>query len=198
MSMTSDGLTLRERKRERTRKQLVEVGCRLFEERGYDETTVADIAAAAEIGTRTFFAYFDTKEQLLFPDADPRVDAALDAIRTRSEGETPAQTLLRGMGSAAFDVEATSPTAELRMHLMPAVPAIQARALRSQLEAQRIITDALAEAYPDVDSVELAAVVGAFMGAVAAAFQYLEDDRDAVQRKGRVRRAVAAALLPSE
>jgi AcrR family transcriptional regulator len=197
MSLTSDGLTLRERKRERTRKQLVEVGCRLFKERGYDETTVADIASAAEIGTRTFFAYFDTKEQLLFPDVDPRIDAAFDAIRTCREGETPAQVLLRSLESAAFDVEATSATAELRIHLMPVVPAIQARALRSQLEAQRIITDALSVAYPNADSVELAAVVGAFMGAVAAAFQHLEAHRDAAHRKSLVRRAVTAALVPS-
>ena len=43
---------LRERKRERTRLAIVDAATALFEQRGYDGTTVADIAAAADIGTR--------------------------------------------------------------------------------------------------------------------------------------------------
>ena len=64
---------LREQKRERTRRHLVDAADKLFRERGYAETTVADIAAAAGVSTRTAFAYFATKDDLLFPDADERV-----------------------------------------------------------------------------------------------------------------------------
>ena len=189
--------TLRERKRRRTRELLIEAGRRLFEERGYDETTIADIAAAADIGKRTFFAYFDSKEQLLFSDQDPRVVSALEAIRTRAPAETPAQVLLRGLSGAAVDAEAGSPIAQLRLRLMPGVPAIQARALRLQLDAQRRIADALTEAFPDLDPVEAAALVGAFIGAAAAAFQSLaEADHDPEQRYRRVRAAVRDVLVP--
>src|SRR5258705_13161589 len=72
--------SLRERKRARTRRALVEAAAALFERNGYDETTIADIADAAEIGTRTFFSYFASKEELLFPESDARVRAAVDAI----------------------------------------------------------------------------------------------------------------------
>ena len=87
-------MSLRDRKRARTRQALVEAAATLFERDGYDETTVADIAAAAEIGTRTFFSYFASKEELLFPESDVRVRAAVEAIADRGPAEGPAEVLL--------------------------------------------------------------------------------------------------------
>lgn len=188
------GPGLRERKRERTRAALVDAGRRLFEERGYDGTTVADIAAAAEIGTRTFFAYFESKEELLFPASDQRVDTALRAIAGRREGETPARVLLRAFDEATADEELTSPTAALRLRFIATVPAVQARALRMQLEAQRRISTALLDAYPELDAVEATALVGAFIGAAAGAVQALPAGDGGAERVARLRRAVARAL----
>ena len=65
-------------KRARTRQALVDAAVELFSRKGYEQTTVADIAAAAEIGTRTFFSYFASKEEVLFPEADFRVRELLD------------------------------------------------------------------------------------------------------------------------
>ena len=69
--------SLRDRKRERTRRALVDAAAALFERKGYDETTVAEIAAAADIGTRTFFSYFASKEDILFPDSDTRTQTTI-------------------------------------------------------------------------------------------------------------------------
>lgn len=52
-------------KRGRTRRKILETAMSLFEERGYGETTVADISAAAEIARATFFLHFPTKSALL-------------------------------------------------------------------------------------------------------------------------------------
>ena len=59
---------LRERKKQRTRELIASTALALFSERGYHATTVADVAAAANVSERTVFGYFATKEDLLFAD----------------------------------------------------------------------------------------------------------------------------------
>ncbi len=192
--MDASTTTLRERKRRQTRELLIETGRRLFEANGYDETTIADIAATAEIGTRTFFAYFESKEQLLFDETDPRVVSAVEAIRTRAADETPAQTLLRGLRSDAIEAEAHNPVAQLRLRLLPDVSAIQARALRLQLDAQDEIQRELQSSYPELSAVEAATVVGAFIGAVAAAYRALGEEGAIDERQHEVHAVVERVL----
>ena len=63
---------LRERKKQKTRESIQRTALRLFERQGYEETTIEQIAAAAEISESTFFNYFPTKEDVVLYDAyDP-------------------------------------------------------------------------------------------------------------------------------
>jgi len=68
---------LRERKRRQTRKAIAETGLRLFLKNGYDETTLDEIAATVDIARRTFFSYFESKEELVLTGADTGFSEAL-------------------------------------------------------------------------------------------------------------------------
>src|ERR1700759_975209 len=71
-------VSLRERKKARTRASLREHALRLFREQGYQATTVEQIAAAAEVSPSTFFRYFPTKEDVVLQDdMDTRMLEAL-------------------------------------------------------------------------------------------------------------------------
>src|SRR5439155_13242134 len=71
---------LRERKKAKTRAAIREHALRLFLEQGYAETTVEQIAEAAEVSPSTFFRYFPTKEEaVLADDVDPIAFAAFQA-----------------------------------------------------------------------------------------------------------------------
>jgi AcrR family transcriptional regulator len=188
-------MSLRDRKRARTRQALVDAATELFERQGYDETTVADIAAAADIGTRTFFSYFPTKEELVFPESDARVRAAVEAIATRAPHERPAEVLLRALRRIGEDSdEMASRLAALRMRLIQTVPTVRGRALQVQVAAQREIARHLAAAFPDeLDEVSAAALTGAFVGAITGALQVLLEDMDNPTDPAVVQQAVERA-----
>jgi AcrR family transcriptional regulator len=197
-STTGAAGTLRERKRDRTRKALIDAAIDLFERNGYDGTTVADIAEAADIGTRTFFSYFASKEELLFPDSDARVAAAVTAIANRKPGDRPADVLLRALRDVgAADGEPddmVDRVAAVRVQLFRTVPAVRGRALQIQLDAQREIAGHLQRAFPaELDAVGAAALVGAFIGAVSGALQVLLDDPDAPSDPDSLRRQMRHA-----
>jgi AcrR family transcriptional regulator len=93
---------LRERKKQRTREQIVDAAMGLFAERGYQATTIADIATAADIAPRTFFSYFPSKEAVVFHNVDRDLDRLADALRDRLPGETAFDALRRWI-DAMFD-----------------------------------------------------------------------------------------------
>jgi AcrR family transcriptional regulator len=199
-SRPNSGRTLRDRKRARTRQALIDVATDLFERVGYDETTVADIAAAADIGTRTFFGYFASKEDLLFPESDARIKAVEEAIAARRPDDRPADVLLRALLNVAESGDLVSRLAALRLRLIQTVPAVRGRALQIQSDAQRDIAGRLHAAFPDdLDELNAAALVGAFVGAVAGALQVILDDPDTrhadpAQLRKRLREATDIAL----
>jgi AcrR family transcriptional regulator len=84
--MTAPGL--RERKKARTREAIVEAAFDLFADKGFQATTVADIAAAADIAPRTFFGYFASKEGVVFYDFGDVLDGLSAALAARPPGAT--------------------------------------------------------------------------------------------------------------
>jgi AcrR family transcriptional regulator len=88
---------LRERKKQRTRETIVESAFELFDERGFDGTTIADIAEAAEIAPRTFFSYFPSKDDVVFHDFEENYTMVSSWLRDREPGTNAIDALRAGM-----------------------------------------------------------------------------------------------------
>src|SRR5215211_7714671 len=108
---------LRERKKQRTREQIIEAAMGLFAERGYHATTINDIAAAAEVAPRTFFAYFPSKEAVVFHSLDRDLDALASTLHNRLPGETAFDALRRWIDTMWDQSMAAQDEALLRKRL---------------------------------------------------------------------------------
>ncbi|MEV0033657.1 TetR family transcriptional regulator [Nocardia sp. NPDC050793] len=156
---------LRERKKERTRRTIRTEAFRLFREQGYGETTIEQIAAAADVSPSTFFRYFPTKEQLVIADdLDPLL---IEEVRNQPRGLSPIRVFRNAMDS----VFATLTPEELafeqeRQALIYHVPELRA-AIGIELERGiEMIVDLIAEYLGrPADDFEVRVAAGAVAGA---------------------------------
>jgi AcrR family transcriptional regulator len=84
---------LRERKKQRTREEIVRVALELFAAQGYAATTIAQIADAAEVSPRTVSSYFPSKEDLVFPREGETLARLEARLAERSGGESAIDAL---------------------------------------------------------------------------------------------------------
>jgi TetR/AcrR family transcriptional regulator, regulator of mycofactocin system len=108
---------LRERKKQRTREQIIEAAMALFAERGYHATTIADIATAGNVAPRTFFTYFASKEAVVFHNLDRDLESLASALRDRLPGETAFDALRRWIDTMFDQWMAEEDVALLRKRL---------------------------------------------------------------------------------
>jgi AcrR family transcriptional regulator len=99
---------LRERKKQRTRDALVDAAYKLFQRKGFDMTTVEEIAESVDVSPRTFFRYFTSKEDIALAPLDQQLAEFLAALAARP-AEEPVITALR---SAAVGVVRAYETSE--------------------------------------------------------------------------------------
>jgi AcrR family transcriptional regulator len=119
---------LRERKKLKTKAAIRKEAMRLFLDKGFDATTIEEIAAAVEISPSTFFNYFPTKEDVVFEDElDPLILAAFDA---QPEGTNPIRAIRNAMLTVfrALTPEQDRVMRE-RMALMTSTPSLRSAML---------------------------------------------------------------------
>ncbi len=93
---------LRQRHKERVRDALIDAAFELFSTRGFEATTIDDIAARAGVARRTFFRYFPSKEAVLFPDRERRLSAFRGLLDVTTVTD-PFAAVRRGMQQLAED-----------------------------------------------------------------------------------------------
>jgi AcrR family transcriptional regulator len=95
VTATEPGTGLRERSRARRLDAIIRAAYRLFAERGYDATTIADIAEAAEVAPRTVAMYFPSKQDIALSRFSAAAESLTAALRERGPDETVTDVLRR-------------------------------------------------------------------------------------------------------
>lgn len=153
-------------KRERTRERIAAHALDLFERQGYDDTTIAQVAAAAGVTEMTVFRHFATKEQLLLDDPyDPVIAAAVGA---QPGGWTPLTRAVSGLRQAWRQVpEPDGDVVRRRVRIVAQSGSLRAAAWRNNAATERLIADRLVR--DGADPLRARVAAGAVLAALMAA-----------------------------
>ena len=118
------GVVRRGRPPSTSRRELRLIALRMFAERGFDNTTIEQIAAEAGVSERTFFRYFTNKASVLWTDFETEVEAIRAALAAVPES-VPMMAAIRDAVVAANHYQADDiPEMRMRMQLIATVPAL--------------------------------------------------------------------------
>lgn len=139
----------RERKRRETLRRITDGGVRLFIEKGFDGTTVDEIAAAAGISRRTFFHYFESKDDILVSLQSNVGELFAAEVRRAPAGGSPFEMVR----DAALSVCASFPHEDMLAldRLMRGSASVQARKQASYRQQEEALLAALRERWPEPD-----------------------------------------------
>jgi AcrR family transcriptional regulator len=167
---------LRERKKQKTRESIQREAMRLIGKQGYDQTTVEQIAAAADISPSTFFNYFPTKEDVVLYDAYDPVLAKL--ILERPADEPLSISFRRVLEEMGGIFERDHDIILARGRLWFTVPALRARLWEEIEKAQALMSGLIAHrSGVDADDFETRVTVGVMTAAaLEAMYEWLRRD----------------------
>ncbi|MFA4927731.1 MAG: TetR family transcriptional regulator [Patulibacter sp.] len=149
-SIPLDGL--RERKKQLTRATIARVALDLFHEHGFHETTIAQIADAANVSPRTVSSYFPAKEELVFPDRDVSFAGLAARMRDRRPGETSADAIREWIASELPEWKLQDDNARKQRDVIASDPGLLAYQQAMMLQGERLVAEGIAsdlKASPD-------------------------------------------------
>jgi TetR/AcrR family transcriptional regulator, regulator of mycofactocin system len=165
------------RRRVTSRAELEQTAFGLFASRGFDATTVDEIAAAAGIGRRTFFRYFPSKNDIPWG----AFEAELERMRVRLKAAPPEVPLMDAIRVALIDFNRVAPGTEplhrRRMELILRVPALLAHSTLRFAAWRAVIAEFAAERTGRrPDDLAPQAIAHAVLGVAVAAYEHWLDD----------------------
>ncbi|MEV7986596.1 helix-turn-helix domain-containing protein [Micromonospora sp. NPDC085948] len=169
---------LRDQRRADTQRAIQVQAVRLFSERGYDATTVHDVAEAAGVSPMTVYRHFPTKEDLVLLDDRGQL------VAERIAAAPAAQPLVRRIGGALIESAAALTGGShrdfllARLRLMISTPALRAKHLDNQYALQQAIVAAVGDGAADPDAAfRVQAAASACLAALhTAVVRWAEDD----------------------
>ncbi|WP_329045974.1 TetR family transcriptional regulator [Amycolatopsis sp. NBC_01488] len=154
--------------RRQLRRALAAAAVDLFAANGYEATTVDDIAAAAGIGRRTFFRYFDAKDDVLFANHDEIVAEMEEAFAAADPGRDPVEVACGAVGLVLDSYAADLDVSLKRFALTRAVPSVRDKEVATVDRYQRVLARYLQGRY-EAQGDETASLRAAVAAAAIAA-----------------------------
>jgi AcrR family transcriptional regulator len=155
------------------RGRLGEAAMTLYSERGYDQTTVADIAEAAGLTSRTFFRYYADKREVLFAGSEALVETMLDAV---PEDGPPLEAVAAALDAAARLIGGNRAYSRERQRIIDSSPELRERELIKLSSMAGTLADALRARGVADPHAQLAAEAGLAVFRVAFATWLAADD----------------------
>ncbi|MDA2809495.1 TetR/AcrR family transcriptional regulator [Nocardiopsis sp. RSe5-2] len=142
--------SLRERKKRATRVTLGLAALDLFEERGFDNVSVAEVADAADVSKKTVFNYFEVKEDLVLGFGAHHIGEPAEAVRSRKPGQTPLDAMRDYVMTALEERQpllglSDDPIVKRVLKLVRATPALQVRHMEYMEMTRARLAEALVE-----------------------------------------------------
>ncbi len=150
--------TLRDRKKERTRRDIAGAALALMARDGFEATTMAAIADAADVSRRTVFRYFADKEDVVFADDSSHTQVLLDAVDDAPAGMPPLDVVRRAGHALAVELGRDAGELVRWRAVVAAEPALQARYLVKQRRWEVLIAERLAARRPGVPAALVAKI----------------------------------------
>jgi AcrR family transcriptional regulator len=125
------------------RGRLQQAALELFSERGFEQTTVAEIAERAGLTERTFFRHFDDKREVLFDGAGELTDLLVSAVVQAPEPATPFEAAAAGLEAAGDVLQGRREFARKRRSILVANAELQERELIKLASMAAALADAL-------------------------------------------------------
>ncbi|MFH7339509.1 TetR family transcriptional regulator [Streptomyces hygroscopicus] len=122
------------------RRELAAAAMELFATKGYEATTVDEIAAAAGVARRTFFRHFRSKEEAIFPDHDDTLVRAEAVLNAAPAHEHPLDTVCRGIKEVMRMYAAQPDISVARYRLTREVPTLREAEIASVARYERLFT----------------------------------------------------------
>jgi AcrR family transcriptional regulator len=166
--------SLRDRKKDLTRRSIQAEALRLFVEKGFEATTVDEIAAAAEVAPRTFFRYFPTKDEVVFWPA--YLSLLPELVDARPDGEPAAEAVCHGIvdGLSTFydqDRDRVLERLKLAFRTSALQPRLRQQQANSALGVTRILAARLGARPDDLEIRAIAAAIAAALWVAAEEWQ---------------------------
>ncbi len=179
-------------KQQQLRERLIAAGIALFAKKGFDGTTVSEIAKAAGSSRRTFFRYFKTKDDVVFDWLDEQGEIICDHVSPGPTTMPPMQNLEEAMLQLARFLDADTSRARLLTHIVYDTPSLARRYQAENSRWEGEVTKRLMQGRPAKDLFQARVQVAAATATMVSAMRAWAADENEKTMRHWVRQAFRA------